>query len=305
MPDSTENPVSELVAFVTRHSPKDGVHATTLPGVFLMRHGMRAEPSYGMYKPSFCLVLQGAKQVWLGPECFTYTPADYLVAAVNLPVIAQVTSASPDHPYLGFKLEFTPDQVLSVLRNFPRDMAPTDPVKRAMFVSRMEPSLFEAVIRLVRLLNQPADIPVLAPLITQEILYRVLQGSHGAALAQIATAGSAASRINDVIDYLMHHFAQSLRIEDLADRAHMSVSSLHRHFKAVTAMSPIQFQKNLRLQEARRLLVSEATDAADVAFRVGYESPSQFSREYTRMFGLPPRHDIRRLRAAYDPTINE
>jgi transcriptional regulator GlxA family with amidase domain len=174
-----------------------------------------------------------------------------------------------------------------------------------MFVSRMEPPLFDAVIRLTRLLDHPADIPVLAPLITQEILYRILQGSHGAALAQIATAGSTASRINDVIDYLIHHFERIIRIEELAEVANLSMSSLHRHFKEMTAMSPIQFQKRLRLQEARRLLISEAADAAEVAFRVGYESPSQFSREYSRMFGLPPKHDIQRLRVQYDPTINE
>lgn len=161
----------------------------------------------------------------------------------------------------------------------------------------------QAVIRVMRLLNQSADIPVLAPLITEEIRYRVLQSFHCAALVHIAAAGSQASRINDVIDYLMHHFAESLRAEDLADMAHMSVSSLHRTFKTVTAISRIQFQKTL--QEARRLLVSETTGAADVAVRAGYESPSQFSREYTRMFGFPPRHDIRSLRAAYEPAFNQ
>lgn len=305
MSEEADDPRAELATLIDRHIEKDGVHATALPSVFFIRHTTLAEPSYGMYKPSFCLVLQGAKKVWLAQECFTYTPAEYLVASVNLPVIAQVTNASPDQPYLGFKLEFTPDQILSVLRDSPLNMALKEPAKRAMFVSRMEPSLFDAAKRLVRLLNNPADIPVLAPLIIQEILYRVLKGSHGAALAQIARSGSAAYRIKDVIDYIMQHFERAFRIEALAEVANMSVSSLHRHFKEVTAMSPIQFQKQLRLQEARRLLLSEATDAADVAFRIGYESPSQFSREYSRMFGLPPSHDIRRLRAHYDSTINE
>lgn len=304
MSGGIENPWTEVAALLARHSMGDGVHPTALPSVFFMRHTTLNKFSYGMYKPSLCLVLQGAKNVWLGPDCFTYTPADYLVASVNLPVTAQVTTVLPDRSYLGFKLEFTPDQILSVLRDSPPTV-PKEPVKRAMFVSRMEPLLFDAVIRLTRLLDHPADIPVLAPLITQEILYRILQGSRGAALAQIATAGSTASRINDVIDYLIHHFERIIRIEELAEVANLSMSSLHRHFKEMTAMSPIQFQKRLRLQEARRLLISEAADAAEVAFRVGYESPSQFSREYSRMFGVPPKHDIQRLRVQYDPTINE
>jgi transcriptional regulator GlxA family with amidase domain len=164
----------------------------------------------------------------------------------------------------------------------------------------MESSLLDAVLRLVRLLENPKDIPVLAPLFTKEIIYRVLQGQHGVALAQIAIEGSSAYRIREVIEYIMKNYDKSFRIEELADLAHMSVSSLHRHFKEVTAMSPIQFQKQLRLREARRLLLAESTDAVDVAFRVGYQSPSQFSREYSRMFGFPPKQDIKRLRAQYD-----
>ena len=173
-----------------------------------------------------------------------------------------------------------------------------------MFVSPIELSLLDAVIRLVRLLDNPKDIPVLAPLFTKEILYRVLQGDHGAMLEQIAIEGSSANQIRDVIEHIMNNYDKSFRIEELAEKANMSVSSLHRHFKEVTAMSPIQFQKQLRLQEARRLLLSESTDAADVAFRVGYESQSQFSREYSRMFGFPPKEDIKRLRRQYEQSIS-
>lgn len=154
-----------------------------------------------------------------------------------------------------------------------------------------------AVIRLVRLQDDPKDIPVLAPIYKKEIFYRVLQGPNGGTLKQIAIEGSYTYRIRDVIEYIKNHYNRSVRIEELAEIANMSVSSLHRHFKEVTAMSPIQFQKQLRLQEARRLLLTESTDATDVAFRVGYESPSQFSREYSRMFGFPPIEDIKRLRA--------
>jgi len=168
-----------------------------------------------------------------------------------------------------------------------------------MFVSQIELSLLETVIRLVRLLDHPNDISVLAPLITKEIIYRVLQGPHGITLGQIAIEGSSANQIGDVVDHIMSNYNQSFRIEDLAEIVNMSASSLHRHFKAVTAMSPIQFQKQLRLQEARRILLSESTDAIEAAFRVGYESPSQFSREYSRLFGLPPKEDINRLKATY------
>jgi transcriptional regulator GlxA family with amidase domain len=168
-----------------------------------------------------------------------------------------------------------------------------------MYVSEIEPSLLNAVVRLASLLGTPKHIPVLAPLLKKEILYWILQGPHGEALEQMALEGSNASRIREVIDHIINNYEESFRIEELAEIANMSVSSLHRHFKDVTAMSPIQFQKRLRLQEARRLLLAESLDVADVAFRVGYESQSQFSREYSRMFGFPPRVDIKRMREHY------
>ncbi len=173
-----------------------------------------------------------------------------------------------------------------------------------MFVSRLESSLLDAVIRLARLLDNPQDIPVLAPLFAKEILYRVLRGQHGMALGQIALEGSRSYRIRDVIGHIMKNLDRSFQIEELAEKARMSIPSLHRHFKEVTAMSPIQFQKQLWLQGARRLLMSESTDAADAAFRVGYGSPSQFSREYSRMFGLPPIEDLKSLRSQYEQKTN-
>lgn len=295
---------NEFAKLIERHVNGDGVHTTAIPSLVFIRRSNVTEPNHGVYKPALCIVAQGAKEVWLAQERFKYSPADYLVASVDLPVTAQVTEASSDVPYLGFKLEFTPGQILEVLSDSEIRVGPKENAKRAMFVSHMESSLLDAVIRLARLLDNPEDIPVLAPLFTKEILYRVLQGQHGIALEQIAIEGSATHRIRDVIEHIMNNFDRSVRIEKLAEIANMSVSSLHRHFKEVTAMSPIQFQKQMRLQEARRLLLSESTDAADVAFRVGYESPSQFSREYSRMFSLPPREDVRRLRAHYDQTIN-
>lgn len=290
----------ELAKLIERYSGRDGVHATAIPSLFFNRQSNVTGQSYGVLNPSLCIIVQGAKEIWLAQERFRYSPADYLVASIDLPITGQVMEASSDVPYLSLKLEFTSSQVLEVLSDFQVRVGPKENAKRAMFVSRMELSLLDAVIRLARLLDTPKDIPVLAPLFVKEILYRVLQGQHGVTLEQIAIEGSYTYLIRSVIKQIMNNYDRSFQIEELAETANMSVSSLHRHFKEVTAMSPIQFQKQLRLQKARRLLLSESTDAADVAFRVGYESPSQFSREYSRMFGFPPREDIKRLRSQYE-----
>lgn len=290
----------ELAELIERYSKKDGVHATAIPSLYFIRRSHVTGPNHSVYKPSLCIIVQGAKEVILAQERFRYSPSDYLVASVDLPVKGQVVEASSDVPYLALNLVFTPSQILDVLRDFKIQGGKKENAKRGMFVSPMELSMLDAVIRLARLLDNPKDVPVLAPLFTKEILYRVLQGQHGGELEQIAIEGSSTYLIRDVIEHIMNYFDKSFRIEELAEIANMSVASLHRHFKEVTAMSPIQFQKQVRLQEARRLLLSESTDAADVAFQVGYESPSQFSREYSRMFGLPPKEDIRRLREKYD-----
>lgn len=224
---------------------------------------------------------------------------------MNLPVIGQIIKASTDAPYLSLKLEFTPNQILEVLNECNIKVTFNENARRAMFVGEMESSIQDAVLRLVRLLDTPGEIPFLAPLYVKEILFRLLQGPYGGELAQIAVEGSSTYRIREAIEYIVHHCEQPFRIEDLAETASMSVSSFHRHFKEITAMSPLQFQKQLRLQEARRLLMAESADAADVAFRVGYESASQFSREYARMFGAPPRADIRRLKEKYDMALSE
>jgi AraC-like DNA-binding protein len=240
------------------------------------------------------------KEVLLSQERFSYGPGDYLVASVNLPITGQVTEASFEVPYLAFILEITPSEILAVLRESQMRANKKENDKRGMFVNKIDTSLLDAVIRLARLLNNPKDIPVLAPLITKEIIYKILQGEHGATLGQIAIEGSSTYQISDVIKYIMKNYDRSFQIGELAEIANMSVPSLHRHFKEVTAMSPIQFQKRLRLQEARHLILSESTDATEASFRVGYESPSQFSREYSLMFGLPPKEDIKRLREKFN-----
>ncbi|WHY69525.1 AraC family transcriptional regulator [Neobacillus sp. SuZ13] len=289
----------EIGKLIERYTGQDGVHPTSIPSLFLIRESIITEPISRVNEPSFCLIVQGEKEVWLGEECFRYGPGNYIVASVDLPVTGQVIKASSDSPYLALKLEFTSSEILEVLSETDIQSGQRKNVKRAMFISEVEPFLLDAVIRLACLLDNPKHIPILAPLFKKEILYWVLQGPNGEALEQMAIEGSNALQIRNVIEHIIHNYEKSFRIEDLSEIANMSAASLHRHFKEVTAMSPIQFQKQLRLQEARRLLLAESSDVSDVAFRVGYESQSQFSREYSRMFGFSPRADINRLRKNY------
>ncbi|PEK99051.1 AraC family transcriptional regulator [Bacillus sp. AFS017336] len=288
---------NELTELIERHTSHEGVNETVIDSLFFIRESNITEPKYRVYKPSLCIVVSGVKELLLANESYKYGPGNYLVASVDLPVTGQVIESTPNSPYLAFRLEFSPNQIVEILTETKISTNSKENAKRAIFVSQLEESILDGVIRLVRLLDSPEDIPILAPIFKKEILYRVLRGQHGGILQQIAIEGSTTNRISGVIDQIKMNFYKSLRIEELADIANMSVSSLHRHFKEVTAMSPLQFQKHLRLQEARLLLMSESSDAAEIAFRVGYESPSQFSREYSRLFGFPPKEDIKRLKA--------
>ncbi|NIK80298.1 AraC-like DNA-binding protein [Paenibacillus castaneae] len=282
----------ELAKLIERHSIQDGAYETIIPSLYFFRHSNVTEPAYRVYKPSLCFIAQGKKEIMLAHERFEYGPTDYLISSMNLPVIGQVIRAFPDAPYLSFKLEFTQSQILDVLNDSDIQITPKENTKRALFVGHIELPILDAILRLARLLDNPKDIPFLAPIYTREILYRLLQGQYGVALAQIAMEGSSTYRIRDAIEQIINDCDKPLRIEELADIARMSTSSFHRYFKEVTSMSPIQFQKQLRLQEARRLLLSESADAADIAFRVGYESASQFSREYSRMLVLLPEQTL-------------
>ncbi|MEK3715113.1 AraC family transcriptional regulator [Paenibacillus sp. FSL R7-0333] len=290
----------ELCRLIERHTGRDGAHETAVPALQFIRCSQASEPAYRVYNPCFCFITQGVKEIMLAQEHFVYTSSDFLVASMNLPVVGQVIKASPEVPYLSFKMEFTQNQILEVLHESKLQILPRENARRALFVGHIDTDLLDALLRLARLLDTPKDIPFLAPLYTKEILYKLLQGPYGVTLAQIAMEGSSTYRIREAIEQIVSHSEQALRIDELADIANMSVSAFHRNFKEVTAMSPIQFQKQLRLQEARRLLLAESADAADVAFRVGYESASQFSREYSRMFGAPPRADIKRLKEQFE-----
>jgi AraC-like DNA-binding protein len=286
----------ELGKLISKYTDSDGVHPTSIESLFLIRESTISEPIARVNEISFCIIVQGEKEVLLGEECFKYGPGNFIVATVELPVTGQVINATYDFPYFALKLEFTPKDIVEVLHETDIRSGKRQDTKRAMFVGESAPSLLDAVIRLASLLDKQKHIPILAPLYKKEILYWVLQGPNGDALQQMAVVGSNAMRIRDVIEYIISDFEKPFQIGDLADIANMSVSSLHRYFKEVTAMSPIQFQKQLRLQEARRLLLAELSNIAEVAFQVGYESQSQFTREYARMFGVSPRADMKRLR---------
>ena len=286
---------SELVRLIDRYARTDGMHATPIPRVFLFRSSRPTEPLHVLHEPAVCLIVQGRKQVILGEKVFVYDAENYLVVSVDVPVLGQVIEASADAPYLSLRLDLDMAALGSLLLEMPP--APDNvPPASALSLSRVTPDLLDAVVRLVRLLDAPQDVPVLAPLAEREILFRLLRGDQTAKLRQIALGNSRMRQINRAIGFIKQNYREPFRIEDLAAEARMSASALHSHFKAVTAMSPLQYQKQLRLQEARRLMLLGTCDAATASHRVGYSSPSQFSREYRRLFGLPPQRDIERLK---------
>jgi len=275
---------------------KDGKRETALPSLTLMRASVLPGAIPAVYEPTLCFVAQGAKTAALADETYRYDPFSYLVTSARLPIVGHITQASPERPYLGLHLRFQMEDIIE-MGTEPTPAGPEDADSfRGIFVNRSDPSLLDALLRLLRLLDTPKDIPALAPLVMREIVYRVLQSEHGARIRQFAVVGSHAHSIVKVIRLLNRDFAKPLRVEELAKEANLSVSALHKHFKNVTGMSPLQYQKSIRLQEARRILFAGDADAADAAFQVGYESPSQFSREYARLFGLPPKSDVKQRR---------
>jgi AraC-like DNA-binding protein len=249
-----------------------------------------------MYEPSVCLVVQGAKRVLLGDESYLYDARHYLITSVHLPTVVQVVEASSEKPYLGLKLTLDQREISQLMVDSNLPAPPSQQSTRGMATGEVTLPLLNAFQRLIGLIDDEKDIPILSPIIQREIIYRLLVGEQGARLRQIASAGSQSQQIARAIDWLKSNFAQPFRIDDLAAEARMSSSTFHHHFRSMTALSPLQYQKQLRLQEARRLMLTEHLDAATAAFQVGYESPSQFSREYNRQFGAPPVRDITTLR---------
>ncbi|SIS08708.1 transcriptional regulator, AraC family [Aquipseudomonas alcaligenes] len=288
----------QLAELIARFAGADGTHDTAIANLVLFRASKPSPITHTLYRPALCVTAQGQKVVCLEDERYCYDPLHYLVAAVTLPVTGEVTEATVDEPYLGMRLDIDPAELGELIASAGPIGLPSRSSGRGLHVDPLDTSLLDAVLRLLRLLTTPRDIAMLAPLVRREILYRLLCSPQGQLLRDIATADSQAHRVNRAIEWLNRHYDEPLRIDELARVANLSTSTLHHRFKAVTAMSPLQYQKQLRLQEARRLMLCENLDVSSAGYRVGYESPSQFSREYSRLFGEPPVRDLARLRGA-------
>ena len=286
---------NELAERIARHVAEDS-SVEAAPGLFLYRFSSPTGPRYGVTEPSFCVIAQGSKEVLLGRERYRYDASHYLLVSAELPVAGHIVDASKKQPYLAVRLVLDPAVVTEVLIAAGLHASGMDDAIKVMAVSRLDASLLDAVVRVVRLLDSPGDYGVLAPLIAREIIYRLCLGEQGGRLRQIAVSGGRAHRIAKAIELLRTNHNKPLRIAGLARQLGMSVSGLHHHFKAATGMSPLQFQKQFRLQEARRLLLAGDVDAATAGYLVGYDDASHFSREYRRLFGEPPLRDAERLR---------
>jgi AraC-like DNA-binding protein len=292
---------AELATLITRHTDGkgDGFHDTDIGRLGFGRESSVGVGMHGISAPMLAIVVQGRKDTLMGEETYHYGAAQYLVVSIDVAISGFTIEATPDRPYLGLKLDLDPRELCEIIAaQTVVSAAKKETSVRGFFVSTAEVSLLDSALRLVQLLDTPQDIPILAPMIIREIYYRLLIGEQSEAVRQIATSGSNMQRIAEVLKLLKTNFAQPMRIEELAGQARMSSSSFHHHFKQVTSMSPLQYQKQLRLMEARRLMLAENYNASTAADRVGYESPSQFSREYARMFGAAPIGDIQRLRMA-------
>ena len=282
-----------LAALIARHAPHDGLFPLRLPGTYALRRGrITSEPVHATMGPSLCIVAQGAKVLMLGSEILEYDSARMLVFAVDLPVSGQVTRASQKEPFLGFKLDLDPARVAELAaRVFPRGV-PKLSSDRGLYVGEATDGIIEAVTRLLHLMARAEDAALLGPLVIDEILIRLLRTSIGARVAQIGAPKSGVHRVAQAVSWIRAHFAQPVTVEEMAGSARLSASSFHQRFKAVTTMSPLQYQKALRLHEARRLMLFQKMEANEACHRVGYLSPSQFSREYARFFGRAPIKDI-------------
>jgi len=288
--------IAELATLIDRHVVGTGICSTAMLHVSLIRADAPSTPTPAVYEASLCIIAQGSKRVSIGEHSVVYDAAHYLLVSVDLPLVGHVLDASPERPYLCCKIDLDAAMLADLMASEGGGVARTN--LSVLGVYPGDPDLIGAACRLVGLLDRPDTIRALAPLIEREILYRLLTGPHGPMLRHVATAGSHLNQVSRAIAAIRRRFDERIRIDDVAAEAGMSASSLHAHFKAITRMTPLEYQKQLRLQEARRLMLTEGATASTAGFAVGYESPSQFSREYRRLFGAPPRADIERLHAA-------
>ena len=293
---SIELQLEQLKTQLSSHMPADGVKECIIPELYLYRTEVMTDVTPVVYDPSLCIMLQGEKEVYLNNDKLVYDPLSYLLVPVTVPVSGKVTKASVNKPYLALKMTIDLKKLADLVIDLGGRVERSKDQVKAMSVGRVDEALLSAVSRMVQLLDKPSDIPVLYPLLKREILYRLLLGDLGSQLRDFMLLDSQGHRISKVIEILRKKFNEPLRIKDLADEVHLSESALFQAFKAVTAMSPLQYQKKLRLNEARRIMLHEGIEAATASYKVGYESPSQFSREYSRLFGAPPKADIERVR---------
>ena len=292
--------LGKLRDIITRHLGGDGLVDTIVPRLSLIRSDAVTEPLHTLYDPSYCLVVSGRKRARIGVREVVYAAGDGLAVGMDLPVIGAVIEADRSAPYLCLKITLDRPTLADLLLAAPRHCAGLHSGHQAGFAAKVAaapPDLLDAVLRFARLLDRPDDASVLAPLIEREILYRLITGAQSDILRQIAAGESGLGRVGRAVDYLRRHYAEPTAIEDLARLAGMSPSSFHEHFRAATAMSPLQFRTRIRMHEARRLMVAEGLSAAEAGFRVGYDSPSQFSRDHVRLYERPPRQDLARMRA--------
>ena len=287
----------ELAGLVVRHCPS-GTVPSAIADLHLSRYEQSTRSMPTLAQPALCILAQGRKEICLGDETYVYDPLHYMVVSVAMPISGALLEASPQNPSLGIRLDIDPAEINSLIAEAGPMGVPSQPSSRGVFIERLDTQMLDALLRLIRLLDTPKDIAVLAPLIRREILYRLLRGQQGYRLYEIAMANTQTHRVCQAIQWLNDHFQRPLRIDDLAREVNLSASTLHHRFKAVTSMSPLQYQKQLRLQEARRLMLNDGLEASVAGYRVGYESPSQFSREYSRLYGAPPLRDMARLRSA-------
>lgn len=292
--------VRNLMRAALELAPESGAYTSSSAGVKLHRADAPTSCEPAMCAPSLCFILQGSSSLRFGDREITYEPLTYLASNIHLPVVWQALDATPEHPYLAVKITLDAQEVTDLLlesgQQIPESSHEEHGCSCGLSMAQMDNDMLMAVTRLLSLMKTPADIPVLAPLARREILYRALMGEVGPRIRKFATVDSQAHRISRVIATLRDRYKHPLRISDLANDANMSESALFHTFKKVTRMSPLQYQKQLRLQEARRLMLTDGLEAAVASYKVGYESPSQFSREYSRMFGASPRNDVTRLR---------
>lgn len=293
---SLEGTVNGLAESIARLTENGELFETAVQGLSLFRKVKTAESLTGMYEPSVCLIAQGAKRVLLGNDTYVYDSTHYLFSGLHLPVVAQVIEASGEKPYQGLKLTFDYQDISRLMADSQLPPPRTQKTDRGMATGDLTVSLVNSFQRLVDLLDETQDIPVLAPVIQREIFYRLLVGEQGNKLQQLAVAGTQSQQVARAVSWLKSNFARPLKVDEHAEMANMGTSTFNHHFRSMTALSPLQYQKQLRLQEARRLMLSERIEAASAAFQVGYESPSQFSREESRLHGVSPARDIMTLR---------